>query len=150
MDNNKIRKLIKAKGLEYLYVGRELYGIVLRKSYQSHKISFFTPPVFSQQLGYLPHNKGSIIEAHRHKFNIRKIFRTQETLFVKKARTKINSYNRNNLCVGSANLSQGDFILICTAGHGFQFRKDTVMIEIKQGPYNDFDKEYFEGVERCK
>jgi hypothetical protein len=43
-------------------------------------------------------------------------------------------------------LDSGDMILLCGGGHGFEMLLDTVMIEIKQGPYTGAnDKNIFEG-----
>ena len=45
----------------------------------------------------------------------------------------------------SAVLEEGDVILLAGGGHGFEILEETVMIEIKQGPYaGDADKTRFE------
>ena len=42
-------------------------------------------------------------------------------------------------------LEEGDVILLAGGGHGFEILEETVMIEIKQGPYaGDADKTRFE------
>lgn len=137
-------KEIKREGLEYIYYEGGLYSIVLRDSYRDDSISFFTPDSFSQQLGYLPHKKGDAIQPHRHKINKREIIFTQETLFIKQGVLKVNFYDMERRFVGSEVLNQGDVILLCGGGHGFEILEDTVMIEIKQGPYVGIeDKERF-------
>jgi hypothetical protein len=141
-------KEIKEEGLEYIYHHGELYCVILRDCYKNDSISFFTPDSFSQQLGYLPHRKGNIIKPHRHKINKREILYTQEVLFLKKGKVKVNFYRDEKTYIGSEILNSGDTILLCGGGHGFEIIEDTIMIEVKQGPYMGVDdKERFEGVE---
>lgn len=141
-------KEIKAEGLEYIYHEGELYALIIRNTFESSSITFFTPNSFSQQLGYLPHKKGNIIAPHKHKINKREILYTQEVLFIKKGKVKVNFYDNNHSYIASEILSSGDVILLCGGGHGFEILEDTVMIEVKQGPYVGVDdKERFEGVE---
>lgn len=141
-------KEIKSEGLEYLYREGELYCIILRDSYVSNSISFFTPDSLSQQLGYLPHKKGNIIKPHRHNINKREILYTQEVLFIKKGCVRVNFYKDETTFVASEIIKDGDIILLCGGGHGFEILEDTIMIEVKQGPYVGIDdKVRFEGVE---
>lgn len=144
-------KDITSEGLEYIYHEGELYCIILRDNYRSDSVSFFTPNSFSQQLGYLPHRKGKVIKPHRHKVNKREILFTQEVLFIKKGVIKINFYDNDKKNAGSEILNKGDVILLCGGGHGFEFLEDTVMVEVKQGPYmGEDDKVRFDGVEGNK
>jgi len=139
-------KDIMREGLEYIYHEGELYCIILRDNYRSDSVSFFTPNSFSQQLGYLPHRKGHMIKPHRHKVNKREILFTQEVLFIKKGVIKINFYDNDKRNVGSEILNKGDVILLCGGGHGFEILEESVMIEVKQGPYMEIDdKERFDG-----
>ena len=143
-----MHKETKSPGLEYWYHEGEQYCTILRDSFQSGSISFFTPDEFSQQLGYLPHKKGATIRPHLHKVNRREVLYTNEVLFVKTGRVRVNLYDKAKRFVGSDILEKGDFILLCGGGHGFEILEDTVMIEVKQGPYMGLDdKERFDGVE---
>lgn len=144
-------KEIKEEGLEYIYHEGELYSIILRDNFKSNSINFFTPDSFSQQLGYLPHKKGNIITPHKHKIQKREILYTQEALFLKKGKVKVNFYKHEENHVGSEVLNGGDTVLLCGGGHGFEILEDTIMIEVKQGPYTGTDdKDRFEGIEGCK
>lgn len=143
-----MHKEIKAKGLEYIFHGEEMLCTILRSDYSNSSISFFTPDDFSQQLGYLPHKAGAVIKPHIHKVNRREVFYTNEVLVLRSGRVKVNLYSQLKEYLGSEELLSGDVILLCGGGHGFEIQEDTVMIEIKQGPYMGLDdKERFEGVE---
>lgn len=136
------------RGLEYIYDKGEMIAIILRNEFESEKINFLTPNNFSQQLGYLPHKKGDKIKAHRHIYNRREVHFTQEALLIKKGKVKVNLYNSQKLFICSEILTQGDIILLCGGGHGFEILEDSVMIELKQGPYTgESDKERFDGEE---
>ncbi len=143
-----LEKIIKSLGLEHYYYNSNLYSIVLRSDFESSSITFFTEDTFSQQLGYLPHKKGSIIKPHVHCLNKREVQFTNEVLLIKKGSVKLNFYNREKEFIGTVSLKSGDVVLLCDGGHGFEIQEDTVMIEIKQGPYTGIDdKERFIGVE---
>lgn len=142
-------KEIIIDGIEYVYHNGELYCLIIRNSFKSDTIAFFTPDSLSQQLGYLPHKKGNIIKPHKHNVNKREILYTQEVLFLKKGKVKVNFYDNNFMHMGSEVVSSGDAILLCGGGHGFEILEDTIMIEVKQGPYVGVeDKVRFKGVEK--
>lgn len=134
-----------------MYYKEELYCVILRDNYKNDSITFFTPDTFSQQLGFLPHKKGNIIKPHKHRISKREIMYTQEVLLIKSGAVKVNFYDKTHTLTGSEILKSGDVILLCGGGHGFEILEDTIMIEIKQGPYvGEDDKERFKGVEKCK
>lgn len=146
-----VKKEIKQEGLEFLYNDGELYSIIVRDSFRNDSIAFFTPDDFSQQLGYLPHKKGNVVAPHTHKLNRREVLHTQEVLFVKKGKVKINFYNPGKEYIHSEILCSGEVILLCGGGHGLEILEDAVMIEVKQGPFVGVeDKERFEGIEGCR
>jgi hypothetical protein len=124
-----------------------ILAIIIRSDYNREGIKFFTPDNFSQQLGYLNHKKGDVIQEHVHVLHNRSIQYTQETLFIKKGRVKINFYRDNKSYHSSNELRTGDIVLLAGGGHGFKFLEDTEMFEVKQGPYcGDRDKVRFIGV----
>ena len=141
MVSDRTYEEIKHKG--------KLIAVIVRSNYASDSIMFFSPPTLSQQLGYLPHKKGSVIKPHIHKQVDRKVTLTQEVLFIKKGRILANLYTEDKKHIASRELSAGDVILLCSGGHGFKILEDIEMIEVKQGPYSGKgnDKEVFEGIE---
>jgi mannose-6-phosphate isomerase-like protein (cupin superfamily) len=123
---------------------REICAIIIRSDYEQSGIRFFTPPEFSQQLAYMRHEKGEIIEPHVHNEVSREIVRTQEVLVVKSGKVQVDLYTGENEYWRSFTLRAGDLILLASGGHGFTMLEPTEMIEIKQGPYlGDQDKVRF-------
>ena len=53
--------------LEHVFEGEKLLAIIIRTSFKKEGIDFFTPPDFSQQLGYMNRPRGYKIQPHIHK-----------------------------------------------------------------------------------
>jgi|TARA_E500000331_G_scaffold340310_1_gene371475 mannose-6-phosphate isomerase-like protein (cupin superfamily) len=129
------------KDVEYFKNKDELYAIILRDDYHKDGISFFTDDYLSQQLAYMSHPKGKIIDPHIHKNIERQVFYTQEVLLIKEGKLKVNFFDDNKEYLESRILNRGDVILLIKGGHGFEVIESLKMIEIKQGPYlGDSDK----------
>ena len=134
---------------EQIIINDQLIAIIIYGEFNKDGIEFFTPGDFSQQLGYMKHNKGDTIQEHKHLLHTREIKLTQETLFIKSGRVKINFYTDDNIYFTSCELKTGDVILLASGGHGFEFLEETEMIEVKQGPYaGDLDKVRFNGIKK--
>ena len=116
----------------------KVYALIIKKNYKlkSNSIKFFTKSNYSQQLGYMNRPKGYQIAPHMHKKNARKVFRTQEVLFIKNGLVKINFYNSLGKFFSSQILSSGDIIMLTYGGHGFEMLKNSEILEVKQGPFN--------------
>lgn len=125
-----------------------IIAIIVYNDYQKEGVGFFTAANFSQQLAFISHKSGKTIGAHVHSVSKRDIQLTQETLFVKKGKLKVNFYDDEKTYFDSRILGSGDVILLTAGGHGFEILEDVNMIEVKQGPYlNDSDKVSFKGIE---
>ncbi len=144
-----LTKTIQFSGVEFYSCEGETFAIVLPNKFHSTEINFFTPDNFSQQLGYLPHKAGNIIQPHLHNIVKREVYFTQEVLLIKKGKVKVNFYDNAKSYLDSIEITEGDVILLCSGGHGFEILEETVMIEIKQGPYLGIeDKTRFVGIEQ--
>ena len=121
--------------LEHIKHEEELLAIIVRNDFTSDGIRFFTPYEFSQQLAYMQHPKGKIIEPHMHNIIPRNITYTQEVLIIKRGRLRVDFYDRNASYLQSRILNAGDIILLAAGGHGFEVLDELEMIEVKQGPY---------------
>jgi mannose-6-phosphate isomerase-like protein (cupin superfamily) len=134
--------------LETITLQGQMFAVVIRADYSAPGITFFTPPNFSQQLAYMNHPKGKIIEPHIHNPVSREVRYTQEVLFIRKGRLRVDFYSENRNYLESRELGAGDLILLASGGHGFEVLEEIEMIEVKQGPYaGDADKTRFSGVE---
>jgi mannose-6-phosphate isomerase-like protein (cupin superfamily) len=134
------------KHIEVIKDNNEILAIIIRNEYSAEGLKFFTPDDFSQQLAYMHHKKGKKIRPHSHKPLKREIHFTQEVLFIKRGRLKVDLYRNSHTYHSTHILNDGDAILLAGGGHGFEVLEDIEMIEVKQGPYaGDMDKTHFEG-----
>jgi hypothetical protein len=127
-----------------LHAGQTL-AIIIRSNFKAPGIEFFTPGDYSQQLGYMNRPPGYVIPPHVHNCIDRTVTLTQEVLFIKSGKVRVDFYSDNQNYLQSTILSNGDTILLATGGHGFEMIEQTEMIEVKQGPYSgDADKTRFQ------
>ena len=135
--------------IEHIKENDETLAVIIRNSYCKDGISFCTQDNFSQQLAYMKHPAGKIIEPHVHNSVKREIYLTKEVLFMKKGKLRVDFYNDNRDYIESIILQAGDTILLASGGHGFEVLEETEMIEVKQGPYlGEMDKTRFIGVDK--
>jgi len=106
--------------IEYFKNGKILYAIIIDSSYKQDGINFFTPNDFSQQLGYMNRPKGYKIPPHYHNVITREVKLTNEVLFIKSGKVKVNFYDENQAYLENRILKKGDIILLAKGGHGFE------------------------------
>jgi mannose-6-phosphate isomerase-like protein (cupin superfamily) len=131
--------------LEQITNENEVLAIIIRQDFSAPGIHFFTPGDFSQQLAYMNHPAGKMIDPHVHNRVDREVHYTQEVLLLRRGRLKVDIYDNDQNYVVSKTLEAGDVILLASGGHGFEALEEIEMIEVKQGPYvGDKDKTRFE------
>ncbi len=125
----------------------QMLAIVVKHNYSKRGISFFTPGDLSQQVAYMQHPKGHMIDAHVHNKVVREVHYTQEVLVLRKGKLRVDFYDAERNYLESRIIEAGDLILLASGGHGFKVLEDVEMFEIKQGPYaGDNDKTRFNSV----
>lgn len=128
-----------------------LIAIIIRNNYSCDGVEFITPNEYSQQLAYMHHPTGKVIDAHIHNMVHRNVVLTQEVLFIKKGILRVDLYDEYEDYLESRELYAGDIILLVSGGHGFSVLEEVEMIEVKQGPYaGDNDKKRFTGIEESQ
>ena len=113
----------------------KVLGYIIRAEFKQEGIAFFTPDSFSQQLGYMNRPTGYSIEPHIHNLVERTVELTQEVLFVRSGKVRVDFYDDNRQYLESHILYQGDVVLLANGGHGFKVLDNAEMIEVKQGPF---------------
>lgn len=125
----------------------KLLAMIIRNDYTCEGVDFITDSEYSQQVAYMHHPKGKVIDAHIHNLVHRNVVLTQEVLFIKKGKLRVDFYDDYEDYLESAILYAGDVILLVSGGHGFQVLEEVEMIEVKQGPYSgEADKKRFKGI----
>ncbi len=127
--------------------GDQLLAVIITRDFHEPGIHFFTPDEFSQQLAFMRHPAGKVIDPHVHNPVQRSVQYTQEVLFIKSGKLRVDFYDQERCYLESRILQGGDVILLASGGHGFQVIEEIEMVEVKQGPYaGDRDKTRFDGV----
>jgi len=124
----------------------QLLALIVSHRYQKPGVSFFTTGDLSQQLAFFRYPAGHSIDSHVHNPVQREVHRTQETLFVRRGKIRVDFYTNDRRYLESRILEAGDALLLIQGGHGFEVLEELEMFEVKQGPYaGDHDKTRFEG-----
>ena len=133
--------------IEYIHNNNQIISIIIRSHYKSDGIKFFTPDDFSQQLAYMNRERGYTIPPHVHNPVDRKVSLTQEVLYIKSGKVRVDYYNDEKKYLESRILNLGDVVLFSGGGHGFTMIENSEIIEVKQGPYSgEKDKTRFEPI----
>lgn len=131
--------------IDKIIKNEKVYAIIIRSNYSNDGIEFFTPEDFSQQLAYMKRPRGYNIKPHVHMKNSKTISITQEVLFIKSGKVRVDFYDDQKEYFRSKVLEKGDVILLAFGGHGFEIIEEAEIIEVKQGPYDkDKDKSKFD------
>jgi mannose-6-phosphate isomerase-like protein (cupin superfamily) len=130
--------------IEEIFYRGQMLALIVSHRFDKPGVHFFTPDDLSQQIAYMRHPAGKVIDPHVHNPVQREVKYTQEVLFIKRGRLRVDFYDDNQIFIKSRELTAGDVILLVTGGHGFEVLDELEMIEVKQGPFvGDHDKTRF-------
>jgi hypothetical protein len=142
MTENNIRR--PANLIEHIKWNDQHIATIIRAEYEPSDTTFVTPDSYYQQTGFVVYPKGGVIQRHAHLPIQRHLIGTSEALIVRKGRVEADLFALDKSHLGTWLLEKGDIILLVAGGHGFRCLEDTVLLEIKQGPYTGLvEKERF-------
>ena len=75
--------------IETIKAGNQLLAVIISRDFHEPGIHFFTPNDLSQQLAYMRHPAGKVIEPHVHNPVSRNVHYTQEVLLIKRGRLRV-------------------------------------------------------------
>ena len=135
--------------IEIIDYNNQRYACIIRKDINIEGKKFFSSPKDFLQVGYMNLKKDETLRPHIHKPQNKNIYENQEVLYLVSGKMKVSFYDKIPKKINEAYLTSGDLIILLSGGHGFKFLEDTIMIEIKQGPYNgqNNDKMFLEVIE---
>lgn len=123
------------RSVESIYNGDFILAVIVYAGFNEPGIHFFSSPELSQQLAYMRHSPGKVIQPHFHNPVAREVHYTQEVLVLKRGKLRVDFYDDEQEYLESRILQGGDVILLATGGHGFEVIEEVEMYEIKQGPF---------------
>jgi hypothetical protein len=121
--------------IETVSDGSTLYCYIIRASFNPTRTTFVTPSDATQQVGFIVYPGGGQVPRHLHKQLERRVRGTPEVLVVRSGQCEVDIFDYDQRPVATRPLETGDVIVLVAGGHGFRMQKDTVLLEIKQGPY---------------
>lgn len=131
--------------IEAIADGGTTLAYLIRRDATSHTTEFFTPDDSAFQAGFVVYPAGGHVEPHVHLPVVRRVVGTSELLLVRSGRCIVDLYSEDRRLVASRDLEAGDAVLSVGGGHGFRMTEDTVLFEVKQGPYGGLaEKERFD------
>jgi len=121
-----------------------LLACLIRGGREFRETTFPTPADVPLQVGFVVYPAGGEVARHEHVPVERHLDRTCEVLVVRSGRCEIDLYDRQRRLVATKTLERDDVILLVDGGHGLRMSADTVLLEVKQGPYTGLaEKERF-------
>ena len=79
---------------EQIVHNQHLLALIVSHKFRESGIHFFTDDDLSQQLAYMQHPKGKVIEPHVHNSVCREVHFTQEALFIRKGKLRVDFYSK--------------------------------------------------------
>lgn len=110
--------------------------IIVRATPWPVRTEFYTPNDYNLQLGNIVYPAGGTIPRHSHRPVTRTVTGTSEVLVVQKGRMFIDLYDDEKELIATYEMAAGDAVALVSGGHGFRLIEDTVLLEVKQGPYS--------------
>jgi hypothetical protein len=130
--------------LERITSGDDVLALVVRASHRPAATTFLTDPEHVQQVGFVVYGRGGEVARHAHLPVERRIVGTPEVIVVRAGRCELDVFDDRRELVATRELREGDVMVMLGGGHGFRMLEDTVLLEVKQGPYGgEAEKERF-------
>lgn len=118
-----------------VYDGQLLATVVRDALHPPSKTTFLTSDEAHQQVGFISYPANGIVPNHFHLPVERHLIGTTEVILVVRGSCVALFFDFKKTQIGQTILNYGDLIIISDCGHGFQMLEDTVLLEVKQGPY---------------
>jgi hypothetical protein len=123
------------EGVEAIYQDDTPLAYVVRADAMPGATDFITGDDAAFQAGFVVNPAGGSVVPHIHLPVVRTIVGTSELLLVRRGRCIVDVYGSDRTLVASRELAAGDLVISLGGGHGFRMLEDTVLFEVKQGPY---------------
>ncbi len=115
--------------------GTTVFAYLVRAGATPASTTFLTPDTLPLQLGFIVYPRAGEVARHYHKPLERHLTTTTEVLIVQRGACELDIYDTRCEHVATRALGPGDVVMLCAGGHGLRMTEDTVLLEVKQGPY---------------
>jgi quercetin dioxygenase-like cupin family protein len=121
--------------VECISDGDRPLAYVIRACTAPAQTCFVTPDDINVQVGFVVYPAGGEVPRHVHHPLERSIIGTSEVLYLRQGRCEVDLYSNDKKPVCKIELNRGDVLVMVAGGHGFHILEDTILLEVKQGPY---------------
>lgn len=112
-----------------------IVAYLIHSADKPEKTTFITPPDLNFQGGFIIYPKGTTIPRHFHHAVQRSIQGTSEVVIVREGACIVDFYSDKKELIASKSMEKDDIVMFVSGGHGFRITEETILFEIKQGPY---------------
>jgi mannose-6-phosphate isomerase-like protein (cupin superfamily) len=120
---------------ECISENNSILAYLIYNSENPNKTTFITTPDLNFQAGFIIYPEGSEIPRHFHHPVQRSIQGTSEVIIIREGTCIVDIYTSTKELIASRPMDKGDIVMFFSGGHGFRITENTVLFEIKQGPY---------------
>lgn len=120
--------------MDKIFLKNKLVAIRVRR-FPNAKTAPMSSPDGALQLMTMKRAKGDVARAHRHIPKRRVTRLLQECLIVIKGRIRCDLFDANGKCFRKAIVRPGEAMLILDAVHAVHFLEDSLVYELKNGPF---------------
>lgn len=133
------------RAIERYYCQDSLHTVVIRNPEAATDHNFVNPNEDPLQVGLLRYQAGAEVKRHHHPPVRRVIDETLEVLFVTRGSGGLELFDLDGHSIAKCRFQTGDTIFFLRGGHALAFDKETVVIQVKGGPYvgPELDKLYY-------
>ena len=121
--------------IEEVRAGTTVLAYVIKADATAPSTTFVTPDEATLQAGFVVYPAAGEVPPHVHLPVERRVVGTSEFLLVRSGRCFVDIYSADRKLIASRELAAGDAVLSLGGGHGFRMIEDTVLLELKQGPF---------------
>ena len=130
--------------LKYIYDKKNNpLALVIRKNYFPKSINFVTSETDNLQIATMKNRSNQSSKPHAHRNISRKVKGTTEVLIVVKGRIEVQVFDLQSNFIESILLKKMDMMYLINGGHSVEFKRNSRIYEIKQGPYLGKKDKYF-------
>ena len=126
--------------VEFIKVEEKFLCIIVKAPTYLDRTTFVTPENLNLQVGFVIYKAGEEVPRHYHKEIERTVSSTSEVISVRVGSCNVQIYDDSQNLVVDRRLDVGDIVIFVGGGHGFKMNEDTVLSEVKQGPYIGMDE----------
>jgi quercetin dioxygenase-like cupin family protein len=115
--------------------GEEI-AIIVRHDHPVEGAEFITDDANPLQVGMLRRHAGQIAPAHKHLYEPQVIDVLQEIIYVVEGKLRLTIYDgESEEVIKQTEMTAGDMVIHKKEAHGVEFLEETLIYEVKQGPY---------------